>query len=79
MRNRRAQFRETDWEEPEAALFHVKGSLFLTGLLWVNTSWNDDRNPDGYRSLFDFKEGKPVSEKRYFVRASALCVRGPGG
>jgi hypothetical protein len=69
----------TDWEEPEAALFHIKGNLFLTGLLWVNTSGNDDRNPDRYRSLFDFKEGKPVSEKRYFVRASALCVRGPGG
>lgn len=67
------------WEEPEAANFHVKGNLFLTGMEWVETSDNDDRNPSQYRSVFDFKDGKVVNEKRWFVHASTLCVRGPGG
>ncbi|MGA1981109.1 MAG: DUF1566 domain-containing protein [Acidobacteriaceae bacterium] len=69
----------TDRDWPEGVLFHVKGNLFLTGPEWAKADENDDRNPETYRSLFDFKEGKPVSEKRYFVKAGALCVRGPGG
>ena len=66
----------SNWQEPEAVSFHVKGNLFLTGLEWVNTSDNDDRNPSQVRLVFDFRAGNLVKEKRYFVRASALCVRG---
>jgi hypothetical protein len=55
--------------------FHVKGNLFLTGVEWVNTSDNDDRNPSQDRVVFDFKGPQLVSEKRYFVNAGALCVR----
>jgi Protein of unknown function (DUF1566) len=66
------------WQQPEAASFHVKGNLFLTGVEWVNTSDNDDRNPSQYRLIFDFKNGKLLNEKRYFVHASALCVRRAG-
>jgi hypothetical protein len=68
----------SQWQGPEAASFHVKGNLFLTGMEWIKTSDNDDRNPSQYRSVFDFKEGKVVNEKRWFVHASTLCVRGPG-
>ena len=53
----------------------MKGNLFLTGVEWVNTSDNDDRNPSQDRLVFDFKGRQLVSEKRYFVNAGALCVR----
>jgi len=66
----------TRWQEPEATTFHVKGNLFLTGLEWVNTSDNDDRNPSQDRVVFDFKDRQLVSEKRSAVHAGALCVRG---
>jgi hypothetical protein len=69
----------TNWQEPEAASFHVKGNLFLTGMEWVNTNENEDGNPSHFRLVFDFKDGKAVAEKRWFVHASALCVRGSGG
>jgi Protein of unknown function (DUF1566) len=69
----------SQWQGPEAATFHVKGNLFLTGMEWIKTSDNDDRNASQYRSVFDFKDGKVVNEKRWFVHASTLCVRGPGG
>ena len=68
----------TRWQEPEATSFHVKGNLFLTGVEWVNTSDNDDRNPSQDRLVFDFKGRQLVSEKRYFVKAGALCVQGAG-
>jgi hypothetical protein len=68
----------TRWQEPEASTFHVKGNLFLTGVEWVNTSDNEDRNPSQDRVVFDFKGGQLVSEKRYLVHAGALCVRGIG-
>jgi hypothetical protein len=66
----------TRWQEPEATTFHVKGNLFLTGVEWVNTSDNDDRNPSQERVVFDFKGPQLVSEKRYLVNAGALCVGG---
>lgn len=66
----------TRWQEPEATTFHVKGNLFLTGVEWVNTSDNNDRNPSQDRVVFDFKGRQLVSEKRYSVKAGALCVRG---
>ena len=68
----------TRWQEPEAASFHVKGNLFLTGVEWVNKSDNDDRNPSQDRLVFDFQGRQLVSEKRYFVNAAARCVRGAG-
>jgi len=68
----------TRWQEPEATTFHVKGNLFLTGVAWVNTSDNEDRNLSRDRAVFDFKGRQLVSEKRYFVNAGALCVRGAG-
>jgi hypothetical protein len=68
----------TRWQEPEADSFHVKGNLFLTGMEWVNTSDNEDRNPSQDRFVFDFKGRQLVSEKRFFVNAGALCVRGAG-
>ena len=66
----------TRWQEPETTTFHVKGNLFLTGMEWVNTSDNDDRNPSQDRVIFDFKGRQLISVKRYLVNAGALCVRG---
>jgi hypothetical protein len=66
----------TRWQEPEATTFHVKGNLFLTGMEWVNTSDNDDRNPSQDRVVFDFRGGQLVNEKRHLVNAGAVCVRG---
>jgi hypothetical protein len=66
------------WQQPEATSFHVKGDLFLTGMEWVSTGDNDDRNPSQDRLVFDFKGRQLVTEKRYFVKAGALCVRGAG-
>lgn len=68
----------SQWQQPEAASFHVKGNLFLTGMEWVSTDENDDRNPSKDRLVFDFKGRKLITEKRYFVTAGALCVRGAG-
>ena len=68
----------SNWQAPEADSFHAKGNLFLTGVEWVSISDNDDGNPSHYRLVFDFKNGKAVQEKRWFVEARALCVRGPG-
>jgi hypothetical protein len=66
----------TRWQDPEATTFHVKGNLFLTGAEWVNTGDNDDGNPSQDRLVFDFQGRRLVTEKRYFVNAGALCVRG---
>jgi hypothetical protein len=68
----------SQWQQPEATNFHVKGDLFLTGMEWVNTGDNDDRSPSQDRLVFDFKGRQLITEKRYFVKAGALCVRGAG-
>ncbi len=42
-----------------ASTWHVKGSLFLTGLEWSSTPRTDDRGqPDGFAWYFDFINGR---------------------
>lgn len=59
-------------------MWHVKGSLFLTGYDWSGNYRMDDRGrANGYAYYFDFNEGKPNdTQKGYATFKRALCVRG---
>ncbi len=59
-------------------MFHVKGTLFLTGNQWTSTRLTGDRGkPSGYAWRFDFLQGRAFDGDELSFRDNkrALCVR----
>lgn len=64
-----------------AVTWHVKGSIFLTGMQWSSNRRMDDRGkPSGYEWYFDFNDGKSNNQASGLFYPStfmrALCVSG---
>ena len=61
------------------SIYHVKGSLFLTGTQWSSTRRMDGRGrPSGFAWRFSFDDGQPFGgdEEWFTTNKRALCVRG---
>jgi len=66
----------TDWQQPTAWLFHVKGKLFLTGRQFSSTGEGDDGERARDYWGFDFRTGSRFKDKTYHFRdVRVLCVR----
>ena len=67
----------------DQVMWHVRGSIFLSGYQWSGNDRLDDRgHHSGYAYYFDFNDGKSNDQPSSWPYSSsfmrALCVRGTG-